>query len=102
MNQSSVHGDLVLKVGVHRGAAISVTLNDRLDYFGQTVNIASHVQGSADGDEVLLIEEMFTADGVSDLLRESGCRIAAVRVPDRGIDEPLAIYRVAALTPGAG
>ena len=27
-----------LKVGIHRGPAIAVTLNDRLDYFGQTVN----------------------------------------------------------------
>ncbi|MEO6207600.1 MAG: DUF5939 domain-containing protein, partial [Candidatus Limnocylindrales bacterium] len=47
MNTSPVHGDLVLKVGVHHGAAISVTLNDRVDYFGQTVNIAARVQSSA-------------------------------------------------------
>jgi class 3 adenylate cyclase len=33
-----------LKIGVHHGAAIAVTLNDELDYFGQTVNIASRVQ----------------------------------------------------------
>ncbi len=27
-----------LKVGLHAGACLAVTLNDRLDYFGQTVN----------------------------------------------------------------
>jgi class 3 adenylate cyclase len=32
---------LGLKVGVHRGRAIAVTLNDRIDYFGQDVNIAA-------------------------------------------------------------
>jgi class 3 adenylate cyclase len=97
MNQSSVHGDLVLKVGVHHGAAISVTLNDRVDYFGQTVNIASRVQGSAAGGEMLLTEETFDADGVADLLDVSDHQVTSGRVPLRGIDEPLTIYRVAAL-----
>ena len=95
MNQSSAHGDLVLKVGIHHGAAISVTLNDRVDYFGQTVNLASRVQGSAGGDELLLTEEMFTSDGVSELLQESGCRVGSVQIPLKGIDEPLTIYKVA-------
>src|SRR4029079_7551432 len=38
---------LGLKVGVHRGRAIAVRLNDRIDYFGQDVNIAARVQGLA-------------------------------------------------------
>src|SRR4029079_8520234 len=81
MNQSAGHGDLILKVGVHRGAAISVTLNDRVDYFGQTVNIASRVQGSADGGEMLLTEEIFKADGVAELLEGEGWSAGAGRVP---------------------
>jgi class 3 adenylate cyclase len=35
-----------------KGAAIAVTLNERLDYFGQTVNIAARVQNLAGGDEI--------------------------------------------------
>jgi class 3 adenylate cyclase len=96
MNKSAAHGDLILKVGVHRGAAISVTLNDRVDYFGQTVNIASRVQGSADGGEMLLTEEIFNADGVAELLEGSGWRVVAARVPLRGIDEPATVHRVSA------
>ena len=46
---------LILKIGLHKGAAIAVTLNDRLDYFGQTVNIAARVQNLADADEILLV-----------------------------------------------
>ena len=49
--------DLVLKIGLHHGAAIAVTLNDRLDYFGQTVNIAARVQGLADEDEIYITKE---------------------------------------------
>ncbi len=99
MNGSSVHGDLVLKLGVHHGAAISVTLNDRVDYFGQTVNIASRVQGSAVGDEMLLTEETFLADGVAELLERSECRVSSAPVALRGVDEPLLIYRVSTVPP---
>ncbi len=34
-----------LKVGIHAGPCVAVTLNDRLDYFGSTVNIASRLEG---------------------------------------------------------
>jgi class 3 adenylate cyclase len=96
MSQSSVHGDLVLKVGVHHGAAISVTLNDRVDYFGQTVNIASRVQGSAGGGQMLLTADTYGAEGVAELLRESGCTVEAVKMPLRGIEEPMDVYRISA------
>ena len=36
--------DLLLKIGIHEGPCIAVSLNERQDYFGQTVNIASRVQ----------------------------------------------------------
>ena len=42
-------GELHLKIGVHSGSCIAVELNDRLDYFGRTVNIAARVQGHKDG-----------------------------------------------------
>ena len=65
---------LVLKVGIHKGAAIAVTLNDRLDYFGQTVNIAARVQGLADAGEICLTQEVRDARGVgSAWLAEVGC-----------------------------
>ncbi|HEX6766647.1 MAG TPA: DUF5939 domain-containing protein, partial [Polyangiaceae bacterium] len=62
--------EIVLKVGVHRGASIAVTLNDRLDFFGQTVNIAARVQGLADADEIFITHEVYSAPGVKDLLSE--------------------------------
>ena len=74
-----------------------VTENSRLDYFGQTVNIAARVQGSSGGDELLLTAETFTSDGVSTLLEESGYRVEPLRIPLRGIDDPLMIYRVPGL-----
>jgi class 3 adenylate cyclase len=94
LNQSSQHGGLILKIGIHKGAAISVTLNNRIDYFGSTVNIASRVQGSAGGDEILLTEEIYSAPGVVELLQEHGCQIESTMIELRGIEEQVKIYKV--------
>ncbi len=60
---------MILKIGIHKGACIAVTLNDRLDYFGQTVNTASRVQGLAGAEEIYVTEEVFAFPGVKALSR---------------------------------
>jgi class 3 adenylate cyclase len=35
---------LYLKVGIHSGPCVAVTINNRLDYFGSTVNMASRLE----------------------------------------------------------
>src|SRR5579859_882863 len=47
LNKERKVGDLMLKIGIHEGPCLAVMLNERQDYFGQTVNIASRVQGLA-------------------------------------------------------
>ncbi len=84
--------DIILKIGAHCGASIAVTLNDNLDYFGQTVNIAARVQALADSDEVYLSETLYAAPGVSDLLAGRGVTASDARL--RGIDEEVHVYRV--------
>ena len=62
---------LGLKIGVHRGRAIAVQLNDRIDYFGQDVNIAARVQSSANVNEVCITNTVAEAPGVSEILTRS-------------------------------
>lgn len=50
---------LELKIGLHSGPALLVTLNKRLDYFGQSVNIAARIQSSALPNEVVLSNDMY-------------------------------------------
>jgi class 3 adenylate cyclase len=50
---------LILKLGVHMGPAISMTANDRLDYFGRTVNIAARLGDQSRGNDVVMIREVF-------------------------------------------
>src|SRR5258707_7007422 len=67
LNRDRPQRDFILKIGVHRGASIAVTLNERLDYFGQTVNIAARVQNLADGDEICITEEVYNAPAVAEI-----------------------------------
>jgi class 3 adenylate cyclase len=62
-------GDLVaLKVGLHTGACLAVTLNDRLDYFGQTVNIAARIQALAGPGEIVASRDVLAAPGAAALV----------------------------------
>ena len=49
---------LTLKAGVHAGACLAVTLNDRLDFFGGAVNTAARVQGLSCGNDVMVSDEV--------------------------------------------
>ena len=53
INQSRGAEDLALNIGLHEGPCLAVVLDERQDYFGQSVNIASRVQGLADPSAIL-------------------------------------------------
>lgn len=84
---------IVFKMGVHCGPSIAVTLNENLDYFGQTVNIAARVQSFAEAGEICLTEALYTAPGVRDLL--AGRDVVGFDAPLRGIEGNAQVYRVA-------
>lgn len=88
----NISDKLVLKIGIHTGHSIVVTLNDRLDYFGQTVNIASRVQGLADAGEIYISEDVYNFPGVQEAI--AGCQIASEQVAVKGVSEKLQVYKV--------
>jgi class 3 adenylate cyclase len=49
---------LLLKVGIHTGPCIAVTLNERLDYFGSTVNIAARLTSLSAGEDIVISDAM--------------------------------------------
>jgi class 3 adenylate cyclase len=52
--QRRLASDLPLKVGIHSGPCIAVNQNDRLDYFGSTVNAAARLVDLSTGDDVVV------------------------------------------------
>ncbi len=92
LNRERSQRDFILKIGLHKGAAIAVTLNERLDYFGQTVNIAARVEGLAGGDEICLTDDVCRAPGVAALLAPFASK--RVDAALRGINQTMPIYSI--------
>ena len=62
---------LQLKAGLNTGPCIAVTLNDRLDYFGSTVNMAARLEGLSSGSDVIISRPVYEDARVRELI-ESG------------------------------
>jgi len=82
-----------LKVGLHEGPSIAVTANERLDYFGQTVNLAARVQAMSEGEDIVLTRAF--AEKVSDarLLRERGWASEERQAYAKGFPQPIQVLR---------
>lgn len=85
---------LIVKIGVHMGSCIAVESNDRLDYFGQTVNMSARVQSIANGGELVITDPVFTSPGVEELIRDARLGITLDSVLLRGIDGETPVYRL--------
>ena len=92
-NDKQADRALILKIGIHKGAAIAVTLNERLDYFGQTVNIAARVQQLADADEIFVSEDVHSAEGVPALLTSRDVASSVFKL--KGVQQDLRVFRIA-------
>ena len=89
LNRDRPQRDFILKIGVHRGASIAVTLNERLDYFGQTVNVAARVQNLADGDEICITEDVHDAEIVAPY------SVAKGDAELKGVSKAMSVYHLA-------
>jgi class 3 adenylate cyclase len=89
-----IKNDLLIKIGIHEGPCLAVTLNDRLDYFGQTVNIAARVQNLADSQAILATNSVVDYPAVSKLLEGSKLTPTAQDAILRGVADKVTIYQI--------
>jgi class 3 adenylate cyclase len=85
--------ELQLKVGVHTGPVVAIDSNERLDYFGQTVNIAARVQGLADGRELVCTDAVLASPGVREVVATLGLVLRREEALLKGIDQPVVVHR---------
>src|SRR5205823_6624564 len=82
-NAEQGRGLVVLKMGLHQGPCIAVRSEDRLDYFGSTVNIAARLHSESQGGDIVVSEAIMADDAVQVLL--AGCRVVEFDAELRGI-----------------
>ena len=93
---------LQLKAGLHMGPCIAVTLNDRLDYFGSTVNMAARLEGQSTGDDVIISSAIYNDPEVREFLSDPrhGLTATTFEIPLKGFDnERFSLWRVARRQP---
>ncbi len=81
---------LILKIGLHSGPCLNVTLNDRPDYFGTTVNIAARVQALSRGGDVVFTDAIRHDAGAGGLI--AGRLLQTSRVTLKGIADELRVH----------
>lgn len=85
---------VVVKMGLHGGPALAVTLNGRFDYFGQSVNRAARIQGLVEGQEIAFSDAVFRDPDCRRLLTARKAAVRRRMVELRGIDGEQLVYSV--------
>jgi class 3 adenylate cyclase len=88
------HQSLGLKMGIHEGSCLAVTLNGQQDYFGQTVNIASRVQGLAASRSIVVTESVVENAQTQALLGTNGLTPARRSVALSGVADKVSVYEI--------
>jgi class 3 adenylate cyclase len=86
--------DLLLKIGIHEGPCLAVMLNDRLDYFGSTVNVAARVQGLAVSRAIFATAPIVGHPEASRLLANAHITPQKQRAALKGIADEVTVYEL--------
>ena len=89
---------LILKAGLHAGRCLAVNANERLDYFGTTINLAARLVDCSRGGEVAISDEVFSRPTLRNHLGTRLLAASLVQLVPRGFTAPVAVW----LLPMAG
>jgi class 3 adenylate cyclase len=94
LNKERGTDDLVVKIGIHEGPCLAVMLNERQDYFGQTVNIAARVQSLSTSQEMHITGPVIDAPAVAEILSKQAIRPIQKQAALRGIADKMLVYEI--------
>ncbi|MBN8222567.1 MAG: adenylate/guanylate cyclase domain-containing protein [Spirochaetes bacterium] len=88
--------EIGLKVGLHEGPALAVMRDERLDYFGQTVNIAARVQGLASAGEIWITQSVARFRETQEVTGKARLRHEEHRAHLKGVGQETVVYKLSA------
>src|ERR1700712_1904345 len=94
LNAERGRDDLVVKIGIHEGPCLAVMLNERQDYFGQTVNIAARVQGLSTSQAIHVTSPIIEASAVAAILTKAAITPIQKQAALRGIADKIVVYEI--------
>ncbi len=94
INAERQNEDLLLKIGIHEGPCLAVTLNNSQDYFGQTVNVAARVQGLASSRAIFVTQPVVEDPKSAKILERLSIQPTMQRAALRGIADETTVYEI--------
>ena len=93
-NRGRGDAGIVLKLGLHVGPCIAITVGDLLDYFGSAVNTASRLEHQCRGGEAIISQAVLADPEAREVL--AGRALTEDLAELRGLSEPVRFVRVGA------
>jgi class 3 adenylate cyclase len=94
INAERHNEDLLLKIGIHEGPCLAVTLNNSQDYFGKTVNMAARVQGLASSRAIFVTKPVVDDPKAAKILKNLSLRPSEQRAALRGIADETTVFEI--------
>ena len=85
---------LTLKIGLHSGPCIAITQNDRLDYFGSTVNIAARIEAQSNGNEIVISDAVLSDPGARQCMEAANVDITPFHAELKGYQQAFPLFRI--------
>jgi class 3 adenylate cyclase len=90
----SLASRLTLKSSLHVGPCLAVNANDKLDYFGTTVNLAARMVDRCHGGDLTVSDEFFQRPETVEFLKTVRQAPESSEVRFRGFDAPHTVWRI--------
>jgi class 3 adenylate cyclase len=94
LNKARGTEDLIVKIGLHEGPCLAVMLNERQDYFGQTVNVAARVQSLSTNQEIHITQPVIGAPEVAAIIEREAIKPIRKEAALRGIADKMVVYEI--------
>lgn len=88
---------IILKVGIHAGPVLAVNQNEKLDYFGKTVNLAARVEGKCKGGDIVITRTLYENEKVKELIQKEKIQIEIFESNLKGFEESSELVRLVLL-----
>ena len=85
---------IILKIGIHAGPVLAVNQNEKLDYFGKTVNLAARVEGKCKGGDIVITKNLFENNAIQNLIKEEKIKIEFFESNLKGFEENSELVRL--------
>ncbi len=96
LNSANADGaePLVLKTSLHVGPCLAVNANERLDFFGTTINLAARMIGCCEGSDLAVSDELFRRAEMKEFLDSRRIPPIPSEVHFRGFEKPHLVWRL--------